>query len=160
MLSVLGGPNPCARVIMHLGIWSAYKSLYHCVPTEARSPESKVIECISCHQVLGIKPRFYYLSFSKTGFLCLALTILEFNSADQAGLELKRSVSASRVLSLKDGLCHPTKPRYCRSTPKATGLTNFLGPKAHQLCEPICCPCLRILFPESSQARQLGSPAP
>jgi hypothetical protein len=38
--------------------------------------------------------------FFETGFLCIALAVLELNSVDQAGLELRNS-SASQVLGLK-----------------------------------------------------------
>ena len=40
--------------------------------------------------------------FFETGFLCIALAVLELTFVDQAGLELRNpSASASRVLGLK-----------------------------------------------------------
>jgi hypothetical protein len=45
---------------------------------------------------------FFFLVFFKTGFLCVALAVLELHSVDQAGLELRNPpASASRVLGLK-----------------------------------------------------------
>jgi hypothetical protein len=45
---------------------------------------------------------FIFFCFFKTGFLCVALAVLELNFVDQAGLELRNPpASASRVLGLK-----------------------------------------------------------
>jgi hypothetical protein len=44
-----------------------------------------------------------FFFFFETGFLCIALAVLELNSVDQAGLELRNlPASASRVLGLKE----------------------------------------------------------
>jgi hypothetical protein len=45
---------------------------------------------------------FFGAFFFKTGFLCVALAVLELKSVDQASLKLRNSpASASRVLGLK-----------------------------------------------------------
>jgi hypothetical protein len=53
----------------------------------------------------SLQDLFIYLFFGfffKTGFLCIALAVLELTFVDQAGLELRNlPASASRVLGLK-----------------------------------------------------------
>jgi hypothetical protein len=45
---------------------------------------------------------FLFFFFFETGFLCIALAVLETHFVDQAGLELRNPpASASRVLGLK-----------------------------------------------------------
>ena len=44
----------------------------------------------------------FVFCFFETGFLCIALAVLELNFVDQAGLELRNpTASAARVLGLK-----------------------------------------------------------
>jgi hypothetical protein len=80
--------------------------------------------CSSSSSGVGVKPRtllipgkssttelypssfyffyFFYFWFFETGFLCIALAVLELTFVDQAGLELRSPpASASRVLGLK-----------------------------------------------------------
>jgi hypothetical protein len=52
---------------------------------------------------------FAFFFFFETGFLCIALAVLETHSVDQASLELRNSpASASQVLGLK--ACATTPP--------------------------------------------------
>ena len=45
---------------------------------------------------------FFFFFFFETGFLCIALAVLELNSVDRAGLELRNPPTfASQVLGLK-----------------------------------------------------------
>jgi hypothetical protein len=53
------------------------------------------------HSGKGPKPFFFFFFFGflETGFLCIALAVLELNFVDQSGLELRNlPASASRVL--------------------------------------------------------------
>jgi hypothetical protein len=51
---------------------------------------------------------FFFFWFFETGFLCIALAVLELTLVDQAGLELRNPpASASRVLGLKASATTP-----------------------------------------------------
>jgi hypothetical protein len=51
---------------------------------------------------LGFFCFWFCFCFFETGFLCIALAVLELTLVDQAGLELRNPpASASRVLGLK-----------------------------------------------------------
>jgi hypothetical protein len=53
-------------------------------------------------RILIFKGSFLFCFFFETGFLCVALAVLELNSVNQAGLELRNSpASASQLLGLK-----------------------------------------------------------
>jgi hypothetical protein len=75
---------------------------------------------------------FCFLFFFETGFLCIALAVLELTFVDQAGLELRNPpASASRVLGLKA----------CATTP---GLCFF---KQHTAVQPVLqLPALYLFF--------------
>jgi hypothetical protein len=64
----------------------------------------------NCHKTIQELPFFFLFWFFETGFLCVALAVLERHSVDQAGLELRNlPASASQVLGLKACATTPGK---------------------------------------------------
>jgi hypothetical protein len=65
----------------------------------------EAISIVATSNVVDLGPFFvclFVLFFFKTGFLCVALAVLELTFVDQAGLELRNPpASASQVLGLK-----------------------------------------------------------